>query len=225
MNNRMQSHFFWGPFAPLSTLSAAGLIIISSSRLAHAVFTAGALVWVYAVTALIYFAAHKLLPIKGKKIILLFLTSFSLSLYIFLISLINPLFLTGAWFLLIFVCPCCISSGLYEEKETIEIGDILLRVSLEALVLGLLVIAISLIREPLGFGSLSLPGGAFGIIEFFAVNDGEGFLPIHVLSIPAGGFLILGLLTAVFRYFKDQYIGQNTEQDTGQNTGEKEGEA
>ena len=208
MNSRFQLHFFWGKHAPLSTLTGAALIIMASSRLAHGILCFGAILWVYCLTALIYFSAKSIMPTKGRMIILLFLSSAACSIFILLMSLINPLLLSGTWFFLVLLPPFCIGSGIFEDTGSIETREILPRTALEGSILGLLIIAISLIREPLGLGSLSFPGGIWGIIEIFgSPEDSEGFFPIRFFSIPAGGFLILAFVVAVFRYFQSRNSG------------------
>jgi hypothetical protein len=207
MNRRLQSHFFWGPHAPLSTLTGASLLVLASARLAFAIFCAGAILWVFSLTALAYFSARDFMPSKGKPVILLFLSSFVSSVYILLSGLLNPLLVQTCWFFLILVPPCCIGTGLYEQMEDLDPGESLPRVFLEAACLGLLVVALSLIREPLGLGSLSLPGGTGGIFEIFSVEGGENFFPLRILSVSSGALLILGYITAAFRYFRGQYSG------------------
>jgi len=207
MNNRLQSHFFWGPYGPFSTLIGAGIIIMASVRLSHAIICAGAFLWVYSVTALIYFSARKFLPGKGKSIILLFLSGFLCSFYILVTGLINPLLVSGTWFFMLLIPPCCIGSGLFEGMDSVETPEILSRVCMEAFTYGIIIVAFSLIREPVGLGTLSLPGGLWGIYELFGSGaDNNGFFPIQIIPISAGGFILLGFGTALFRFFRSRYI-------------------
>ena len=206
MINRLHSDIFWGNYSPLSALTGAGLMIMASSRLAFAIFCTGALLWTYCLTALAYYSGKKIMPKKGKFIILLFLSSFICSVYLLIISFLNPLLVSITWFFVVLVPPCCIGSGLFENLGTQDMGEIITRVSQEAASLGLVIIAISLIREPIGFGSLSFPGGVWGIVEIFSSKEGgEGFFPIRLLSASAGGLLILGFGVAVYRYFRSQH--------------------
>lgn len=205
MNGRLRSHVFWGKHAPLSALTGAGLLIMASSRLAYAVFSAGGLLWVFGLTALGFFSAQKILPVKGKPIILLFIASLASSMYLVLMSILNPLLVAETWFFLAFIPPYCIGSGLFELPDIQDLGELLPRAWLEAACLGLIIIAVSLIREPLGSGSLSFPGGTWGFMELVVSGEeGEGFFPISLLSVSAGGFIVLGFCIAVFRYFLSQ---------------------
>ena len=207
MSNRLQSHFFWGPHAPLSALTGAGLLIMASVRMAYAILCAGCLVWVFGLCAIVFYSAKKILPKKGRALVVLFLSSLFCSLYILLTGFLNPLLVTGAWFFLVLVPPCCMGSGFFHGLDNEETAGILAGVFAETACLGLLIMAVSLIREPLGLGSLSFPGGVWGIYEFFSMEkNGAGFLPIRVLSVSAGGFLILGFGIALFRHLR---IGQS----------------
>jgi hypothetical protein len=143
------------------------------------------------------------MPKKGKTIILLFLLSLICSIYILFGFLLNPLLTLGTWFFLALIPPICIGSGIFEDLEGLELDESIPRVLLEALSLALLIIALSLIREPLGMGSLSFPGGPGGIVEFFNNDDGEGFFPIRVLSVSSGGLLLLGYIVALFHRFRE----------------------
>lgn len=205
MSNRLQSHFFWGPRAPLSTLAAAGIIILATTRLAFAVYCFGALLWVFCLTALAYYSARGILPQKGRPVILLFLSSFFCSLYIIITGLLSPLLILSTWFFTVLIPPCCVGSGFFGETDDAETRDIMTRVFIETFCLGFVIIALSLIREPLGMGSLSLPGGFSGVAEIIGSSEpGSGFFPVRVLSVSAGGFLLIGFGAALFRFFKER---------------------
>ncbi|MDR0720355.1 MAG: hypothetical protein LBF78_12030 [Treponema sp.] len=211
MNHRNQSHFFWGPYAPLEAMTGLSLLVLASIRLAFALFCAGALVWVFCISALVYFSAKNILPRKGRFVILLFLSSFICSVYILFAALLNPIFTESAWFFTLLVPPCFIASNVVPDLEGLIVEESLPRVFLEAASLGLLIIAISLIREPLGFFSLSFPGGEGGIRQLFNDSQDGGFFPIRILSMSGGGLLLLGYLAALFKQFKIRYFGRETE--------------
>jgi Na+-translocating ferredoxin:NAD+ oxidoreductase RnfE subunit len=188
-------------------MTGGALLIMASQRLAFALFCTWGLMWSFSLTALTYFSARDFMPAKGRPVILLFLSSLICSVYLLLAAFLNPLLVQTTWFFLILVPPCCIGSGIFEQLENLDPGESLPRVFLEALCLGLLIVAFSLIREPLGLGSLSLPGGPGGIFEFFSSEDPSGFLPVRIFSVSSGGLLLLGYILALFRYFRSQYTG------------------
>ena len=204
MNPRFESHLFWGFHSPLSALTCTALVIMASSRLAFALVSTGALVWVYGLSALIFSGARSIMPVRGKMLILLFLSSFLCGVFILLVGLLNPLLILGTGFFLILVPPCCLGSGFFEACGSEYPGEVFSRALLESVVMAGLIIALALIREPLGMGSLSFPGGVQGIVEIFASQEEGGFLPIRLLSASAGGLLLLGYGTALFRYFRER---------------------
>ena len=204
MTDKLQSHFFLGPHAPLSTLTGAGLLILATTRLAHAIICAGGILWVFIFTTLVFYAAKKIMPKQGKIIILLFLTSFICSVYILLAGFINPLLISGTWFFLLLIPPYCAGSGFFQGLEKEEVSVIVRAAGLDALGISLLVIAVSLIREPLGMGSLSFPGGIWGVHEIFSAADNGGFFPVKILSVSAGGFIILGFGITIFRRLRGE---------------------
>jgi len=208
VKNRYSSHLFWGVHSPLSSLTGAGLIIMASSKLAFAILCAAALVWVYSLTTLAFSGAQRIMPIRGKSIILLFLSAFMSGMFILLVGLLNPLLILGTGFFLVLIPPCCLASGFFDDSESPSLGETVLRSLLEAGALAIIIIAVALIREPLGQGTLSIPGGIQGIIEIFDFYSENGFFPVRFFSVSAGGLLLLGYGTALFRYLREQ--GGNT---------------
>ena len=203
MNERFSSHLFWGSHSPLSTLTGAALIIITSSRFGFALICAGALLWVYGLTALVFSAARNVMPGRGRMLVLLFLAAFFSGIFVLLASLSNPLLIFGAGFFLLLIPPCLLGSGFFEASESQSTLETVSRALLEAMVLSVIILGLALIREPLGMGTLSVPGGSQGLTEIFQFAN-NGFLPVRILSVSAGGFLLFGYGTALFRYLKER---------------------
>jgi hypothetical protein len=175
---------------------------MASSRTAFAFIALGVLVWVYGLTALVCCFARPFFPKKGKNLIVVFLSALFSSLYLLVLTLTSP-FLAIETALIIALAPVsCIGS---EVVDRVKAPARLLRVVFEALALGGLILALALIREPLGYGSLSLPGGTRGIIELFS-GSGELFSPVRITSGAAGALLLLGYGIALFRHFRSRYI-------------------
>ena len=59
--------------------------------------------------------------------------------------------------------------------------------------------AFALIREPLGFLSLSLPGGAHGSVLLFSFNM-KSFLPIQLIASSGGALLLLGYFWGLYKF-------------------------
>lgn len=202
MNKRFEHHLFWGPQSPLSALACVALVALASSRFAFALVCACAIVWVFGFSALIYSGARKILPARGRKIILLFLSSFLCGAFMIIISLLNPLLIMDMGFFLILIPPCCLASGLFEASEQEYPSEVFSRAVLEAVVTGGVILALALVREPLGMGTLSFPGGILGIVEIN--NSSDSFVPARILSVSGGGLLLIGYAVALFRFFRER---------------------
>jgi len=194
--------------APLLTcLSGAALLIIASDRLAHAIAVSGALIWVYSLSSLAAYAGARFLPQRGRTLLLAFLTSFFAGVYLLLLWILSPLCALEIFFVISLIPMFCMVSGILKQLETQSIDDILFSFLSEAMILGALIIIFALIREPLGYLSLSLPGGARGMILLFSFST-ESFLPIHVIASSCGALLLLGYLLGLYRYLKTKYTPQ-----------------
>jgi hypothetical protein len=186
---------------------------MASGRLAFALVCAGSLLWVYCLSALTAVPGRNILPRRGKKLVLVFLASFTGSLYILALWFANPILAMENFFILSLVPLMCAGSGIFERIDSLNLKDALFRSGGEALVLGGLVIAFSLIREPLAYLTLSLPGGPLGIVKLFSAG-GENFLPIRLIASSAGALLILGYGVGVYRYFREQRMPRNQEEES-----------
>jgi hypothetical protein len=177
---------------------------MASSRLAFALICAGALIWVYGFTSLIYFSSKRIMPQRGKSVILLFLSSLVCGIYVLSLFFVGPLLVMRTCFFFFLVPPCCIGSGVFKRLESMDQAEAFFRSLQESLVLGGLIIALSLVREPLGMGSISFPGGVQGILE---ISGSGGFFPVRIFAVSAGGLLILGYGISLFRYFRGFHTG------------------
>jgi hypothetical protein len=145
------------------------------------------------------------MPSSGRNVILLFLSSFLCGLFILLFSLINPLLIINTTFFLLLIPPFCLSTGFFETIESPDLFDSVLRALLEAVSLGCIILAFSLIREPLGLGTLSIPSAAQGIRELFNREESNTIIPAQIISVSSGGLLLLGYGTALYRYIRENY--------------------
>jgi hypothetical protein len=194
--------------SPLATLAGCGLIIMASTRLAYALTILGALLWVYILTLLPAFFARKFFPQKGKTLVLLFFSSFIASLFLFLLFLGCPLLAMETLYLIILIPAYCAGSNFATRFQSLERQVVFKRTPLEALSLGILIVALSLIREPIGFMALSLPGGARGIVELS--YDWDFIIPMHIFSSSAGGLILLGYVVALFQSVRSQYFKEHS---------------
>jgi hypothetical protein len=203
MNTQMQSHLVWGIHSPLTALTGAGLLIIASGRIAFALVCTLALVWVYVFTLTAAKLGSPQLPQWGRKAVLLFISSLGAGIFGILLWVFNPVLALESIFLIFLTPVAFTASGLCERVLEYDMLEILSQAAAEALSLGVLILAISLIREPLGYGSISVPG--LDIIRFVREE------PLRILQASSGALIILGYGCAVYRYFRNQYT--NSEDD------------
>ncbi|MDR0457006.1 MAG: hypothetical protein LBH20_10035 [Treponema sp.] len=212
MSSQMQYRIFHSGATPLACLSGSALLIMASDRLAHAITVAGALVWVYCLSSMTARTGASFFPRRGRTVLLAFLTSFFAGIYLVLLWMLSPLCAMESFFVISLIPMFCMVSGIFKQLETLNLEDTFSASCSEALILGTLVIIFSLIREPFGFLSLSLPGGSHGIVLLFSFKT-ESFLPIRLIASSAGALLLLGYFLGLYRYFRAQYGLQEGEND------------
>jgi hypothetical protein len=199
---RFKAYFLDIAATPLSVLTGTGFILLASNRLSFALMAAGALWWVYILTTLISRYAGKIMPKTGGHITLIFLSAFLGSVYFFTVYMLNP-FLGMESFLCIMLSPVLYAGSFFQQPDEdaeAAVRDALPRAFAEVLRLTCVIIALSLIREPLGFATLSLPGGPEGIIELF--NKSAAFpFPVQIVAAIPGALILWGYAVALFRRF------------------------
>jgi hypothetical protein len=204
-----RQHPFWGSLSPLGGLSGAGILIIASARLAWAITISGGILWVYALTTLIFSflssgICRKFFPAEGRKMIFTCLASFLGCVYLLFLWLICP-FAAFEVFLPLSLVPLFYASlGLTEETSHLDIADNVSQALTQAAVLSGVLIAFSIIREPLAYCSLSLPGTHLGIVKFISFKEGS-FFPIGITAVSGGALLLLGYFTGLYQYCKNVF--------------------
>jgi hypothetical protein len=169
------------------------------------------LLWVYCLTALAVFAARAFLPKQGRQGLFVLLSVIIGSIYPLLIWFLSPLLVLDTFFFLILSPVCLIASGLLgrigleADSKKPDITEVLVRSFSEAAALAVLILGLSLIREPIGFAVLSFPGGAQGIVTPFSTVT-EGFFPVRIVASSAGALILLGYGIALFKRLRKQYF-------------------
>jgi hypothetical protein len=198
---------------PLSAMSAAALLIAASTRIAYAIVVFGALLWVFFICSVIFYFADGALPKKkstgvlpgARTIIEIMMSGFWGSVYYLILYLLNPFLAMEniLWIMLTPVFYCAYKAGCESKYITSDANSTKKENSVknmikQAVCLGILIFIIALIREPLGFGSLSIPGGNGGIIELFSIQNIS--IPIQIISCSAGAFFLSAYILIVLRY-------------------------
>ncbi|MDR1220314.1 MAG: hypothetical protein LBK73_12000 [Treponema sp.] len=189
---------FFNTRNPLFTLMCMGLLLFSSSRLSFAIVIAVALVWVYVLTALALFAARPILPKEGRGAVMVFLSSLITLFFLFILWFISPLLTIELLYVTLLVPVSFIGAFPREKLDSLNASETMVETLSQTGAIGCVIIALSLVREPLGFMTLSFPGGVQGFIELFNGSDATGFFSLRILAVASGAFFLLGYMTALF---------------------------
>jgi hypothetical protein len=209
-----QSHF-WDSLSPLGGLTALGILIMASARLSYAITVSGCLIWVYGLTTFTYTilsrtASGKIFPKNGKIVLYIFFASFWSSVYILLFWFLCPFAALEVFFLLMLVPLFYASSNNLGQTSSLpvnnneDIFDIVTEAVSSAFVLSGLLIASSIIREPLSYCSLSLPGSYRGMIMIIHFNENQ-FLPVRLLISSSGALILFAYLAGLYQYSKSGF--------------------
>jgi hypothetical protein len=206
------SHF-WDSLSPLGGLTALGILIMASSRLSYAITVSGCLIWVYGLTTFTYSILSKtitnnIFPRNEEKVLYIFFASFWSSIYILLFWFLCP-FAALEVFLILMLVPLFFAAGCNIEKTASihgnsneDIFDIITESVSKAFVLSGLLIASSIIREPLSYCSLSLPGSYRGMIMVLHFNE-NSFLPVRLLISSSGALILFAYFTGLYQYLNN----------------------
>ena len=171
---------------------------MASGRIDSALICALSLAWIGALTMFAAGAGRKVFPARGERAALAFTASFTGLLFFFALWLVSPFAAMESAFF-IALCPVFfLGSNLYGRVRAYDTAEMVVQAVSEAFVMGVLVLAAALIREPLGSGSLSIPG--WGVFRFTGTD------PLAVLSASSGVLLLLGYALALYRRFRNRYI-------------------
>jgi hypothetical protein len=179
--------------SPISSMSGTALLIIAGSRLSYAISASAALLWVFVFSAFVNTASN-----VRNKMLNVMLSSFAGSLYFFLLYLLNPLFAVETTLVYALVPVFFIGSKFCSSLENSSADEVFQQALYEPLSLAGLTLGFSFVREPLGFATLSIPGGKRGIIELFN-TQGQSY-PVQLISSSTGAFFLLACIIVVFRY-------------------------
>jgi hypothetical protein len=195
---------------PLKALSATALLVVASSRFAFALIAAMNLVFVYMFAVLLAEflkrlkapkqsdAKTALFQQKNRKIINIFLVNFAGCIFFFVYYCITPLLAMETLFITLFVPIFVYSENILEKHSSVSPFLTAKNCFFESLYFSVSIMVIALVREPLGYAALSLPGGSGGIIELFN-KDGRFPFAVEIVSLSAGAFLLVGFILVLFR--------------------------
>jgi hypothetical protein len=209
--DNLRDHPFWGRHAPLVTLTGTVILILASGRTAYALLVLGALLWHHTLLILTLNLTKPIFPRRGGDIAVFFLSGVLNSSYLLFLFLLHPFLALEIYFCCLLVPVHAYASRLAGRLENMEVEDALFKAISEVISTGILIVALALIREPLGFGSLSLPGGSGGITRLF-VSGESAYFPIRIFASSAGALILLGYGIILFNRLRE--IKSKTEQDS-----------
>jgi Na+-transporting NADH:ubiquinone oxidoreductase subunit NqrD len=183
---------------PLITLSAGTLFVCATTRLSFSLVCALGLLAVDLLTVLFYRCARKYLPKEGRNFLIILISNFIGCIYFLLLNIFFPLLAAESVFLIIFLPIFCATSEVCIRCEELPVKNALSQTLREALCIGGLLIILSIIREPLGSASLTLPGGPEGMIELFNFSEKFQF-SVRMLASSTGALFLLAYILVLFR--------------------------
>jgi len=212
-----RQHSFWGSLSPLGGLTGAGLLVMASARLSWAIIIAGSLLWVYGLATFVFAILcsavnTKVFPAEGRTFVFTCIASFFGGIYVLLLWLLCPFAAFEAFFLLLLVPLFCAGSGVAEqilstpENTSIDVGNDVSDAVSQAAVLAGLIIVFSIVREPLSYCSLSLPGTSGGLVTIMYFKS-NSFFPIGIFASSSGALLLLGYIICLYQYGKNAVAG------------------
>jgi hypothetical protein len=137
---------------------------------------------------------------KTRRMMLnVMIASFAGSLFYLFLYLLNPLLAIETTLICALSPVFFMSSSFHAVPRNQPAGELFQKAVSELLLLGTVTLAFSLIREPLGFATLSIPGGGRGIIELF--NSGI-YTPytVQLVSNSMGALFLLAYILIALRY-------------------------
>jgi hypothetical protein len=179
------------------------LLVIASGRITQALVCALSLIWIGVFTMTTAGLGRKYLPSETEDTVLVFIAALGSGIFYLVLSFVDPILAMESGLIIALSPAYIISSGLYHRVKEYDTLEMFSQAMAEALVLGLLVLGLSLIREPLGYGAVSLP--MVGMIRFAKEE------PLRILQVSSGTLILFGYGMALYRYFRNQYT--NSEDD------------
>ena len=217
-----QKMLFFGQISPLGGLCGIGLLIMASGRLSWAVSVSMALLCIYVFSVLAFVSlscekCRKFFPQWGRPYIFICISYLFAGIYILISWLASPLAAMEVFFMVLLIPLFCAGSGVSGHylssangvsKNLLDsLREASVKAAAEAAMLAVLIILVSLIREPLAFYSLSLPSPSKGMIRIFSFEDGA-VLPMRIFAGSAGALLLLGYIFCLYQYFKKKHFQQ-----------------
>jgi len=202
--DHIDSHPFWGKKAPFSQAAYIPFLLCTSTRLSIAIISTAALIWTFILSSVSILAAKRLIPSRFKVLVYVFISSFWTLVFGILISLFSPILFLEIQFPLALTAVVFIFSGLGDNVESENSSSVMKKSIIQSIIIGGIILLFSLVREPFGFGALSLPSSE-GIAEILT-SEVASDMAIRTVALTSGGLILLGVVVGFYRIFKEMYI-------------------
>jgi len=189
------------------SFSAAALLIAATGRVADALLVGAAVVFVYGSVPLALRLADRAVPATHRIWIRLAFSSFAAAVFSLVAAIAWPILVREQALYLGAIPLCLMASGLFERSEIQSPLELIHSSLREALSFAAAALAFSLVREPLSYGTISLPS-ATGISILFGSAEASDF-SFRSLAATVGGFLLLGYSMALFRWVRFRRFGSS----------------
>jgi len=206
MKDDRNAGLFWGSEGQLSSLSCFVLLFAVTSRMAHTILISIVIFLIFPITSVVLKSSTILIPPRHDFFIRIIVVSALTAIASRLFSIPWPLTVRDCAFYLGAI-PLCYVSGSYKLRfESTSTLSTLVLSAKDALVFSTLAFAFALVREPFGYGALSVPGPD-GVVEFFGLNAVSN-LGARFASAGAGAFILIGYIVALYRKIRFRLYGK-----------------
>lgn len=202
--DHIDSHPFWGKKSPFAQAAYIPILLYTSTRLSIAIISTAALIWTFILSSISILAAARLIPSRFKVLVHVFISSFWTLVFGILIFLFSPILFLEIQFPLALTAVVFILSGLGDNMDTETSSAVMKKSIIQSIIIGAIILLFSLVREPFGFGALSLPSRE-GIVEILTSEIAYD-MAIRTVALTSGGLILLGFVVGFYRIFKEMII-------------------
>jgi hypothetical protein len=201
----------WGSKSPLMSLTGIALIVSASGRFSSAAIVFLLLAGIYTLALSIILFGKTIIPARYKTALVIAIVTFISSLFFLIVELIHPVTALELN-LIIFLIPIVfLSSKIVQRIDHLSVGEGIALGMKEALMLGGIILVVALIREPLGYGTLSIPFvGSMVKLLPDAIRERTA---LQVFASPVGGFILSACLIALIRLLSPRQASKTENYD------------
>lgn len=205
MSERIDASPLWSPSGPLQSLSCAVLFIAASDRLSHALIVSLSAILAYSLSPLLSGLGERSVPARARTFVRVVTVSAVGAIVARLATLAWPVTAVSLSLYLGAVPVCILASRILTGGENRSPLRSAAEAAQEALVLAVLTVALALVREPLGYGVLSLPShdGYFLIFRSERLQS----VAARAVSATAGAIILLSYVLALHRSVRFRLFG------------------